>query len=191
MGLCFRELVNSLMAWCGWRIKEWYVLEIRYQLRIGEVELASIFKHKSYYRLRIVLYIRENWIPRKIIAGRQNFVILCLLCLYHLFTETSLDVLNHIILGRFTGTGAIAWLPPEQSNINTIQHGTKHVHNVWRVLFVVCHDKNPSCPGWADRGECDGNAGYMMAFCHKSCGICGGGKFKCKYLKTGNINDND
>ena len=46
------------------------------------------------------------------------------------------------------------------------------------ISFTVCHDRDPECPGWAEVGECENNPGYMLAFCHKSCGICGGGKFK-------------
>lgn len=37
----------------------------------------------------------------------------------------------------------------------------------------TCADKNDSCPGWADSGECKKNWGYMGPNCRKSCGLCG------------------
>lgn len=38
-----------------------------------------------------------------------------------------------------------------------------------------CMDSNVNCPGWAARGECARNPGYMNVNCVKSCNLCGGG----------------
>ncbi len=34
---------------------------------------------------------------------------------------------------------------------------------------VAKEDLNPACKGWAERGECDANPGYMLTNCAKSC----------------------
>jgi len=38
-----------------------------------------------------------------------------------------------------------------------------------------CKDERPDCAGWAADGECEANAGYMMASCTHSCTRCGEG----------------
>jgi len=48
---------------------------------------------------------------------------------------------------------------------------------VWSVLFLAayastCQDEHSDCSSWADLGECDANAGFMMASCKSSCGKC-------------------
>lgn len=35
-----------------------------------------------------------------------------------------------------------------------------------------CVDQNEKCPGWAGRGECNNNPGYMLRNCRKSCKRC-------------------
>ena len=35
-----------------------------------------------------------------------------------------------------------------------------------------CEDLNEECGGWAHRGECRQNPGYMIQNCRKSCGLC-------------------
>lgn len=51
----------------------------------------------------------------------------------------------------------------------------------WMVIFRAsriissggsCSDSNPSCSGWAARGECDRNPAFMHANCKKSCNKC-------------------
>ena len=39
----------------------------------------------------------------------------------------------------------------------------------------VCQDEEQyisQCPGWAESGECNGNAAFMTASCKKSCDFC-------------------
>ena len=39
----------------------------------------------------------------------------------------------------------------------------------------VCEDEEQyisQCPGWAESGECTGNAAFMTASCKKSCDFC-------------------
>ncbi|CAH1266494.1 OIT3 [Branchiostoma lanceolatum] len=36
----------------------------------------------------------------------------------------------------------------------------------------TCPDSNSNCAGWAARGECDNNPGYMIPNCPLSCGVC-------------------
>eukprot|EP00440_Ansanella_granifera_P031809 gb/GFBE01034519.1/.p1 GENE.gb/GFBE01034519.1/~~gb/GFBE01034519.1/.p1 ORF type:complete len:140 (+),score=17.08 gb/GFBE01034519.1/:1-420(+) len=38
-----------------------------------------------------------------------------------------------------------------------------------------CADSNWQCAGWARRGECNANPGYMLRNCQRSCHHCGGG----------------
>merc|ERR1712216_766425 len=38
---------------------------------------------------------------------------------------------------------------------------------------IHCVDDNEECSGWAEDGECEKNAEYMLETRKKSCGVCG------------------
>jgi len=40
----------------------------------------------------------------------------------------------------------------------------------------TCRDIDPSCPQWADNGQCETNIDFMFGHCSASCGVC---KTKC------------
>ena len=44
-------------------------------------------------------------------------------------------------------------------------------------------DTSGQCPGWASRGECASNPGYMHDKCKKSCEQCGGSPVTTKPSK--------
>jgi hypothetical protein len=46
-----------------------------------------------------------------------------------------------------------------------------------KALWGDCLDTHEMCPGWAARGECQGNPAFMLRSCRVSCG-------KCKPTKT-------
>ena len=35
-----------------------------------------------------------------------------------------------------------------------------------------CHDLDPSCESWAEKGECDNNPAFMFEKCKQACDKC-------------------
>lgn len=44
----------------------------------------------------------------------------------------------------------------------------------------ICKDKQETCKAWAERGECENNASYMLMNCNESCEIC---KISSRYVE--------
>jgi len=51
---------------------------------------------------------------------------------------------------------------------------TSNIHKLLAMLGMpeTCHDENPSCSVWKNKGECASNPSFMLQSCRLSCGVC-------------------